>query len=249
MSNPLKLSVILPAYNEADKLRTNLLEVLKTLDQAPERLAIRPFEVIVVDDGSQDETASIAREVGMLDARLKLVSYQPNRGKGAALKAGFECARGEWVAFLDADLDLHPNLLLAMFDIAHARDADVVIGSKQHPQSQVDYSFLRRAYSLGYYLLVRVLFGLPVHDTQTGIKLFKYEVLRDAFPRMTVRGYAYDLELLVLAHQHGALIVEAPVTVTSQRLSRRIGPRDVLIMLRDTINIWQRMHRQTNKVA
>jgi glycosyltransferase involved in cell wall biosynthesis len=241
----MKLSVILPAYNEADRLHDNLLEVLRVLDGAPEDMGVRPFEVILVDDGSADATAALAQEVAQSDTRLKLISYQPNRGKGAALKTGFECSHGEWVAFLDADLDLHPDLLFGMFDVARAQKADVVIGSKQHPQSQVDYSFLRRVYSLGYYLLVRILFGLPVHDTQTGIKLFRHEVLDYAFPRMTVYRYAYDLELLVLAHQHGARIAEAPVRVTSQRLSRRIGPRDVFIMMRDTLDIWQRMHRQT----
>ena len=244
MSYPMKLSVIMPAYNEADRLHHNLLEVLHTLDSAPEWCAVQPFEVILVDDGSTDETASITRQVNATDARCKLVSYRPNRGKGAALRTGFECAQGEWVAFLDADLDLHPNLLYGMFEIARAKRAAVVIGSKQHPQSQVDYSFLRRVYSLGYYLLVRLLFGLPVHDTQTGIKLFKHDVLSYAFPRMKVFGYAYDLELLVLAHQQGVRIAEAPVTVTSQRLSRRIGLRDVIVMMRDTLGIWQRLHGQ-----
>jgi glycosyltransferase involved in cell wall biosynthesis len=245
MSYPLKLSVIMPAYNEADRLQANLLEVFRTLDNAPEGMDVAPFQVILVDDGSTDLTAAAAKEVALGDARLQVVSYQPNRGKGAALQAGFEYAQGEWVAFLDADLDLHPNLLFGMFDVMRACQADVVIGSKQHPQSQVDYSFLRRVYSLGYYLLVHFLFGLPVHDTQTGIKLFKHDILEDAFPRMSVRGYAYDLELLVLAHQHGARIAEAPVTVRSQRLSRRIGLRDVFTMMHDTLSIWRRTRKRT----
>ena len=237
----MKLSILLPAYNEADRLYGSLTETLNTLDHAPAEMDILPYELILVDDGSTDTTADIARSVARNDARVKVVSYQPNRGKGAALQAGYECAQGDSIAFLDADLDLHPRLLFGMIDIMHNQKVDVVIGSKQHPQSKVDYSVLRHLYSRAYYLLVWLLFGLPIHDTQTGIKLFKHDVLSYAFPRMTVRRYAFDLELLVLAHQYGARFAEAPVTVTSRRLSRRIGLHDVFIMLRDTLGIWIRM--------
>src|SRR5207249_1563782 len=112
----------------------------------------------------------------------------------------------------------------------------------QHPLSRIEYPLLRRIYSRAYYALVRLMFGLPVRDTQTGVKLFKREVLARAFPRMTVQHYAFDLELLVLANADGYCIVEAPIALKSQRLNQRIKPRDVAIMFRDTLGIWWRLH-------
>jgi dolichol-phosphate mannosyltransferase len=241
MTQPIELSVLLPAYNEAERLRTNLLEVLRTLDEAPADAGTHPFELILVDDGSSDDTASIARAVAQIDDRVRVVSYAPNAGKGAALHRGFEVARGNLVAFLDADLDLHPRLLLDLLQVLRTQNADVVIGSKRHPASHVDYPVLRRLYSAAYFGLTQLLFNLPVHDTQTGIKLFKREVLQNAFPRMQVRQYAFDLELLALANLAGARIAEAPVTVTSQRLSQRIHFGAVVTMFVDTLKIWWRL--------
>lgn len=241
MSQQIQLTVLLPAYNEAERMRANLLETLATLDAAPAESAAQPFELILVDDGSSDGTADIARGVADFDARVRVVSYAPNAGKGAALRRGFEAARGSLIAFLDADLDLHPRLLLTLMETMRATGADAVIGSKWHPQSQMDYPLLRKVYSGAFYALTRLLFGLPVRDTQTGSKLFKRSVLEQAFPRMQVRHYAFDLELLVLAHVSGARITEAPVTVTTQRLNQRIRLRDVARMLVDTFGIWWRL--------
>ena len=101
MTQPIQLSVLLPAYNEAERLRVNLFEVLKTLDEASTEADAHPFELILVDDGSSDDTAGIARGVAQRDARVRVVSYKPNAGKGAALRRGFEVARGNPIAFLE----------------------------------------------------------------------------------------------------------------------------------------------------
>jgi dolichol-phosphate mannosyltransferase len=92
-------------------------------------------------------------------------------------------------------------------------DADIVIGSKFHPNSKIQYPVLRRFVSLGYYYLVKILFGLPVHDTQTGLKLFKSEVLKKVLPRILVKEFAFDIEVLVNAHRLGYKIVEAPISL------------------------------------
>lgn len=249
MPETMQLSVLMPAYNEADRLRDNLSETLRTLECAAPGAGVSPFEVILVDDGSADGTAAIAGEVARQDPRLTVVSYQPNAGKGAALRRGFECSRGHLIAFLDADLDLHPRLLFDLYEVMCAQGVDVVIGSKQHPQSRIQYPLLRRLYSYTYYLLVRLMFGLPVRDTQTGIKLFRRDVLASAFPQMAVQKYAFDLELLALAHANGARIAEAPVTLASQRLSQRIKAGDVLVMLRDTLGIWWRLRTRQYKLT
>ena len=243
MSNPIQLSVLMPAYNEADRLHNNLIETITTLQAGTPAADCLSFEVIVINDGSQDGTAEVALAVAENEPHLHVVTYSRNLGKGGALRQGFEQAHGNLVAFLDADLDLHPRLLFELLDVMRNAGADVVIGSKSHPKSHVEYPILRRVYSRVYYTLVALLFGLPVQDTQTGIKIFKHVVLEREFPRMRVRGYAFDLELLALAHADGYKIVSAPVSVVNQRLNQRIRIKDVLAMLRDTLATWWRMRR------
>ena len=229
-----QLSVIIPAYNESQV-------IARTLAAACEALAGLDFELVVVDDGSQDETHALVWRAAQIDPRIVPIRYDLNRGKGHALQQGFARARGERVAFLDADLDLHPRLLCNLIEVMDQTQADVVIGSKLHPQSQVNYPAWRRVLSRGYYLLIRLLFGLPVQDTQTGIKLFRRAVLTEVLPQLTIEGFAYDLQLLVLAHQRGYRIASAPVVLTWQRgRLGRIGWRVVWQIWRDTFIVFLR---------
>jgi hypothetical protein len=117
----------------------------------------------------------------------------------------------------------------------------VVIGSKFHPESRVEYPRLRRIYSFIYFLLVRALFGLPVRDTQTGIKLFKREVLEHVLPRVLVKRFAFDLELLANAHHFGYKITEAPVEVNFKRVCSRLRLPAVWNVFLDTLAIFYRM--------
>ena len=116
-----------------------------------------------------------------------------------------------------------------------------MIGSKFHPDSKVDYPPLRRVYSFFYYMLVRALFGLPVRDTQTGIKLFKRVVLERVLPRILVKRFAFDLELLANVHHFGYRIVEAPVTLNFQRVCSRLRLSAVWNVFLDTLAIFYRM--------
>ena len=229
-----QLSVIIPAYNESQV-------IAQTLAAACEALNGLDFELIVVDDGSQDETPTRVRQAAQTDPRIVLMRYDLNRGKGHAIQHGFARARGERVAFLDADLDLHPRLLCNLMQVMDQTQADLVIGSKLHPQSRVYYPLWRRVLSQGYYLIIRLLFGLPVQDTQTGIKLFRRAVLAQVLPRLTIEGFAFDLQLLVLAHRYGYRIASAPVVLTwgHSRLGR-IGWRVVWQIWWDTLLVFLR---------
>ena len=233
-----KISVVMPAYNEAEHIVRNLLETVDALSGAG-----YDFEVIVVDDGSPDKTyLQAAKLLSSHPERVRVVHYHVNQGKGNALMRGTQFARGEYVAFLDADMDLHPSQLTAFFEIMHAQRADVVIGSKRHPLSKVDYPQKRRLYSSVYYGLVKLFFGLPVKDTQTGIKLFKREVLDRVFPLVLAKRFAFDIEVLANAHRMGYTIVDAPVALEFKRGSfARINMRDVLNVLWDTAAIFYRM--------
>jgi hypothetical protein len=121
-------------------------------------------------------------------------------------------------------------------------DADVVIGSKWHPDSEIVYTPLRRTFSVGYYAMVRTLFGLPVRDTQTGMKIFRAEVLHRVFPRILAKRFAFDVEVLANAHRLGYKIVEAPIEMTPQRKLNRIGWGSVVEVFKDTLAIYYRMH-------
>ncbi len=231
------LSILMPAYNEAHSIAENVCETVETMHA----LGI-DFEIVVVDDGSMDGTHTAASAaLRTFPDRVRVVRCSRNEGKGNALICGASYSKGDRVAFLDADMDLHPEQLENFLAIMTSRNADVVIGSKFHPDSKVEYPPLRRLYSLFYYLLVRALFGLPVRDTQTGIKLFKREVLDRVLPRILVKRFAFDLELLANVHHFGYRIAEAPVTLNFQRVCSRLRLAAVWNVFLDTLAIFYRM--------
>ncbi|HEY1867663.1 MAG TPA: glycosyltransferase family 2 protein [Candidatus Cybelea sp.] len=231
------LSILMPAYNEAQSIAENVCETVETM-----RALGIDFEIIVIDDGSMDGTHTAASHaLRAWPERVRVVRCTRNEGKGNALICGALYSKGDLVAFLDADMDLHPEQLAGFFTVMEARNADAVIGSKFHPDSKVDYPPVRRVYSFFYYMLVRALFGLPVRDTQTGIKLFRRPVLERVLPRILVKRFAFDLELLANVHHFGYRIVEAPVTVNFKRVCSRLRLRAVWNVFLDTLAIFYRM--------
>ncbi len=231
------ISVVIPAFNEAEMVTRCLAETvaaLETLDA--------PYEVILVDDGSSDGTAELARAAAELLPRVRVIGNEINLGKGSALARGAFSALGDVVLFVDADLEVHPRQLVLLLERMEATGADVVIGSKLHPASRIDVPSGRHALSVGYYLLVRLLFRLPVHDTQTGLKLFRREPLIRVLPRLLVKRFAHDLEVLVNINRLGYRIEEAPVVVTRTRPFPRIGWQDVWRIGWDTAAIWYRTY-------
>ncbi|MGH7714702.1 MAG: glycosyltransferase, partial [Vulcanimicrobiaceae bacterium] len=234
---PRSVSVIIPAFNESKHIANNLLEVVDVFNGLG-----RDFEVIVVDDGSSDNTDLRVARVAMRHPELiRIIRYESNEGKGNALVRGTREACGEYAIFLDADLDLHPSQLPAFFAIMESRGVDAVVGSKWHPLSRVAYPTLRRLYSRCYYAVVRALFGLPIRDSQTGLKLYRMTLLRDILPRLLVKRFAFDLEVLAVAHFRGYKIVDAPVVLEFKRSLNRLKPNDVWRVIIDTIAIFYRL--------
>lgn len=230
------LSVVVPAYNEAGAIASSLVEITAAVEQLT-----RDYEIIVVDDGSADETARMTRICAELYPKKILVIESPvNCGKGAALVIGAMHARGDRIAFLDADLDLHPSQVAVLSGIMDETGADAVIGSKRHPLSDVQVPAFRAVLSAGYFLLVKLLFGMPLRDTQTGLKLFKRAALQSVLPRLCVKRFAFDLELLVNIHRAGGRLQDAPVTIRSQRLAQRIRYGDVKTIFLDTLAVFYR---------
>jgi glycosyltransferase involved in cell wall biosynthesis len=227
----------MPAYNEGARIRANLLAVYRMLKSFKQ-----PFEIVVVDDGSGDWTWEEARHAARGLRNVQVKRNEVNQGKGWALKEAFRLCKGQWVVFLDSDLDIDPAQLKLFFEIQAREGTDIVIGSKRHPDSRLNYPLKRRIISAGYFFLVKLLFGLPIRDTQTGLKLFKREVLRRAFPKVLIKRYAFDLELLVLAHHLGFSIAEAPVIVNYRGKFGHIGLKAVFNIWWDTMAIFYRLY-------
>jgi len=233
-----KISIIMPAYNEEERIAEGVEETTKTFNEFG-----CLFELIVIDDGSTDKTPAILRALAPKYPGSLIIGSNPvNLGKGEAIKTALSYLSGDYVVFLDADMDLHPLQIRTLFDIMRLDNADIVIGSKMHPNSVVNYPLQRKIISFVYYALVKLLFDLPCHDTQTGLKLFKTEVVRKVFPRITVKKYAFDLEVLVNAHRLGFRIAEAPIVLKPQRTQYgRIGPKAVFDTFWDTFAVFYRM--------
>jgi glycosyltransferase involved in cell wall biosynthesis len=233
-----KVSVIMPAYNETSHIALSIEETVNTFKEFG-----CPWELVVIDDGSTDNTYYKAVELAKKYPEHVIVrKNSSNLGKGRAIKRAIHYISGDYIVFLDADMDLHPIQIQTLFDIMRLDKADIVIGSKLHPNSVVNYPIQRRIISLGYYFLVRVLFNLPCHDTQTGLKLFKTEVLRKVLPRILVKKFAFDLEVLVNATHLGYKLTEAPIVLEPQRRYGRIGLRSICVTMWDTLAIFYRMY-------
>ena len=234
-----RLSVIMPVYNLADTIEANIAQTAGLFEFHNLRA-----ELVPVDDGSADGTAAAlarAAEPKYEHVVVKPVICQKNGGKGAALRAGFDASTGEYVMLLDGDLDINPKQTPFFFEAMAAKGADIVIGSKRHPKSVVQYPWHRRFVSWVYFTLVRITIGLPITDTQTGMKLFRREVLGESLGRMLVKTYAFDLELLAIAHQRGAKIAEAPVVIRFGNKFGALKANTVKTMAIDSLAVFYRL--------
>lgn len=235
------LSVVMPAYNEEQHIKENLLETSRILGTFLHR-----YEIIAVNDGSTDSTAQLIREAAMEDPHIIDAGYEDNQGKGHAITTGIRQAAGTYIAFLDSDLELSPSLLKPFMKQMKSTDSDIVIGSKLHPESKLDYPPMRRFMSYSYYVMLKMLFHLGIHDTQTGIKLFRSEVIKPIAENLSVSGYAFDIEILVAAHRQGYTISEAPIVLNYSRDDahdgRRIKLKDIWKVFTDTIAIKKKYH-------
>lgn len=232
------LSLVIPSYNEGEHIYDNLMTVSKVLKEAG-----IDYELIPVNDGSPDNTGDEIRRAAEADPKIVPVSYDVNRGKGGAIKEGVMSSKGDVVGFLDADLDLSPDHVPAFLKAMEETGSDVVIGSKMHKDSELEYPVARKIFSLCYFIMLKVLFGLKTKDTQTGVKLYKGDLLRSIVPVMKVKGYAFDIEMLALAVRKGASVTEMPVRVNYTRGQSfgRIRVGDIVKMFTDTLALWWNM--------
>lgn len=232
------LSIIIPAYNQEKTIQKDLLRIINVMD----RLRY-DFEVILVVDGINDKTFKVAQKIK--STKLQVIGYENNRGKGYAVRYGMARAKGEIVAFIDSGMDLHPNGLSMLLEHFEWYNADIIVGSKLHPASKVKYPFGRKLLSWGYRMIVRLLFGLQIRDTQVGMKFYKKKVLDDVLPRLLVKTYAFDIEILAVAYHLGyKRIFEAPIELNFKGASSITSKgfwKVIMYMIWDTMAVFYRL--------
>jgi len=232
------LSIIIPAYKQEKTIKQDILQIMRSVEQVK-----YPYEIIVVVDGILDKTSQRVRSLKL--SKVKTISYKSNRGKGHAVRYGMSKAKGDYIFFIDSGMDLNPNAISMLLAHFNWYKADVIVGSKLHPVSIVNYPWQRKILSRGYRILVKTLFGLSIRDTQVGIKMFRREVLEKVLPRLLVKTYAFDIEILAVAHRLGfKRIYEAPIelefnnssSITSKKLWKVIS-----LMMWDTLAVFYRL--------
>ncbi len=230
------VTVIVPVYNEADAIAANLQHISEYLTAN-----FSSHEIIAVDDGSEDATLNAIDQSIKELPQLSRVSYRPNRGKGSAVRAGARKALGEWIAIVDADLELPIEMLPEFFAIQKRTGASIVVGSKRHEASEVVYPWRRMLLSNVYNRLVRLLFDLDLTDTQLGFKLIHSSVLKDIIDPLLVKRYAFDLEILVVESMRGVKVAEAPIRLTFSRAGPgRLNFSAAVSVFQETLGIWYR---------
>ncbi|MBS3052374.1 MAG: glycosyltransferase [Candidatus Aenigmarchaeota archaeon] len=231
-----KISVTIPAYNKAEVVSKTIEETQNVF-----RKNKSDFEIIVMDDGSNDNTYEEALKTARKYDNVIVKRTEKNNGKGHALREAFKYTTGDLILFLDADLDIHPRQFNVFMQHLNDHEADVVIGSKRHVQSRIIFPLRRRIFSQMYHIFTKLFFKLPVGDTQSGMKLFKREVLKKIFPKVLVKRWAFDVELLLNANIRKFKIVEAPIDLNFRRFGSAIGLKAIYNMFLDTLAIAYRL--------
>jgi len=225
----LKISVVIPVYN----LEGKICDTIRCVSDVLEDLTGN-YEIIVVDDGSTDNTPKKLGELEM--PKLKIVRNRRNIGKGFAVKRGIQCATGDYIIMMDADMEIPPKLIKRYVRILGRYD--IIIGSKRHPKSVFKAPIMRKILSLIFHWMVRVLTGVSVSDTQTGLKAFRADVAKLIMRVILVKRYAFDVEVLAVAKLLNLRIAEEPVEV---EISRGFPLKSIMYMLIDLLGIAYRL--------
>ncbi|MEX1173136.1 MAG: dolichyl-phosphate beta-glucosyltransferase [Chloroflexota bacterium] len=250
---PPGLTLVLPAYDEADRIGSALDELCDHLARGGEVLPAR-IEVLVVDDGSSDETATIVESRPEANGRLTGVTLAvlrvPHGGKGAAVRAGMLAAAGDLVIFADADMATPPDQIPALVEAL--RSADVALGSRIQPDGsdmRVSQPGYRRLLGRAFHVLASAWVVGPVQDTQCGFKGFTREAARDLFSRQQVTSIVFDVEIIYLARRRGHPLVIVPIRWSDKRGSRmRASPRLALRVAWDLFRI-PLIHRRERRAS
>jgi len=241
MRKPKKMvSVIIPAYKQEKTIERDV----KNIDDVMFQTRFN-YEIIVVVDGFVDKTYVNASKIRR--KKVKVYGYGKNKGKGFAIRYGMARSSGDYIAFIDSGMDIDPNGISLILEHLEWYGADIIVGSKRHPASKVYYPSFRKLYSSVYYIFVKFLLGVKVRDTQAGLKVFKREVLEAVLPRLLVKEFAFDVEILSVANHLGFnKIYESPIYLNWDKSNTTFTPwmvfdKNIRNMIRDTLAVFYRL--------
>ena len=200
------LSIVIPAYNEEQRLPGTLDRIAAYVEHSPIPVA----EILVVDDGSRDGTAALIEARGGI---VRKVSNPGNRGKGYAVRNGMLAAKGDWILSTDADLSAPIEELEKLMAAARRENAVVAIGSRALDRKlvKVHQPMMRELSGRAFNIFMRAVTGLPFRDTQCGFKLFRQDAAKSIFERQIEDGFSFDVEDLMIARALGLRSIEVPV--------------------------------------
>lgn len=242
------ISVVVPAY----KQEKTIVGDVKEIEAELQKLKL-DYELIVVVDGDVDKTQALLSR--LKNNKMQVITYPHNQGKGFAIKQGMAKAKGDIIGFLDAGGDIDLSVIPMALDYMEFENADIVIGSKLHPDSIVSYPPIRIILSWGYRTITKTLLNLGVKDTQVGVKFFRKNVAKDVFPRLLVKKFAFDVEMLAVARVLGYdRIYEVPVKLRFKQgtITNTNFWRATILMLWDTLAVFYRIkilryYRKSNR--
>ena len=232
------LSLVIPAFKQERTIVNDINNLDKVLSSLPYH-----YEIIVVIDGKLDNTCKKIK--ALRNPKVKVHEYEKNHGKGYAVRFGMAKTKGDIVGFIDAGMDIDPAGILMLLNHMEWYDADIIVGSKLHPVSQVYYPLTRKILSWGYRTFTHLLFGFKIRDTQVGLKFFKRKVVENVFPRLLVKQFAFDIEILAVAYSLGyKRIFEAPIKLdfnSKSSITNSSFWKIIFLMLWDTAAVFYRL--------
>jgi dolichyl-phosphate beta-glucosyltransferase len=244
----MEISLVIPAYNEEKRITHTLQMVMPFMDKH-----FQSYEVIVVDDGSSDQTVSIVDGFG--HPNLHVSSLGQNMGKGMALKQGMLLAGGKYIFFMDADLPYPLESMNEALAVFYEKKADLVIGGRDlyQEKSDVPYPLSRKIASSAFSLFINSVLRLNIPDTQCGFKGFTRAATSAIFPQLTIQGFGFDFEMLFLARKYGCHIERIPVNLRHSGDSKVNIVKDSIKMAQDALQVrmndWNGVYSKWKEVS
>lgn len=232
-SNDTPLSVVIPAYNEEERIDNSLNTIIRYMENRGYR-----YEIIVVNDGSTDKTVDIVKNFSVRNKNINLILNEKNMGKGYSVKKGILESNGEYILFSDSDLSTPIEEIEKLIRYLQ-EDYDIAIGSRALPNSdvQIHQSFHRELMGKIFNLITRILTLMDIKDTQCGFKCFKKDAAKNIFRRQIINGFSFDVEILYIAKKLGYKIREVPVVWLNSNSTRVNLIKDSIRMFIDLLRI------------
>ncbi len=234
---PVKLSVVIPAFNEEARIASTISHLSAYLDMQD-----KSYEIIISDDGSNDQSSLLVRQIVAENGNVRLIREHRNQGKGAAVKRGIMAARGEMIIFMDADLSYPVETISLCIDAL--QNYDIAIGSRNLPGSEIKIrpSLLRQLTGPLFKAAVSKLVISGYSDTQCGFKGFRAGAAVKIFSNCSINGFAFDVEVLALARMFGYSVTEVPVSLILDSSDSKINlTTDPLKMFSELMQVRRKM--------